>query len=147
MDRFRLITSPLAPPGTAYIVDMAALETFEAPISFTSEPEWSKPFDAVQFTVMTELRVAQGDRPPAALPAPAPRDYHGTHRVSRRVQPYRKGAREPGAALTAMTRGRDFQGGNPQDAVRRVQMLMRAGKAQNGQPRGPRPARPARPAR
>jgi hypothetical protein len=58
VDRFRLITSPLAPPGTAYIVDMAALETFEAPISFTSEPEWSKPFDAAQFTAMAELRAS-----------------------------------------------------------------------------------------
>jgi|tagenome__1003787_1003787.scaffolds.fasta_scaffold8029990_1 hypothetical protein len=63
---------------------------------------------------------------------------------SRLTQPYRKGARNPGPALTAMLRGRDFQGGNPQDLVRNVQTLMRARKAAE---RGPRPARPARPAR
>lgn len=64
--------------------------------------------------------------------------------ASRRQQPYRKGARNPGPALTAMTRGRTFSGFNPQDAQRNVQRLVKAGK---GQQRGARPARPARPAR
>lgn len=64
--------------------------------------------------------------------------------ATRMTQPFRKGARQPSPALEAMTRGRDFQGGNPQDAQRRVQML--TGGA--GRPKRPaRPVRPQRPAR
>jgi hypothetical protein len=48
-------------------------------------------------------------------------------------------------ALQNMTRGRTMGGFNPQDGVRRAQMLMRAGKQTEA--RGPRPARPARPSR
>lgn len=59
-------------------------------------------------------------------------------------QPYAKGARNPGDALTNMRRGATLNGYNPQDAIRRVQVMMRA--TENKQ-RGPRPARPARPAR
>lgn len=60
---------------------------------------------------------------------------------NRMTQPYRKGARNPSPALTAMLRGRDFAGGNPMDAQRRVQTLVAAGK------RPKRPARPVRPQR
>lgn len=47
--------------------------------------------------------------------------------ASRRSQPYRKGAatRAPGGALTAMTRGRDAQGNNPQDVRRRTHKMAR----------------------
>jgi hypothetical protein len=67
--------------------------------------------------------------------------------ADRRAQPYRKGSqgRNPGMALQNMTRGRTMGGFNPQDGVRRAQLLMRAGKQTEA--RGPRPARPARPAR
>jgi hypothetical protein len=64
---------------------------------------------------------------------------------TRRTQPYRQGARNPGAALQAMTRGSDFQGGNPMDSQRAVQRLVQAG--QQVQARKARAARPARPAR
>lgn len=63
---------------------------------------------------------------------------------SRMTQPYRAGARNASPALTAMLRGADFQGSNPQDAQRRVQTLVAAGK----RPKRPaRPVRPQRPAR
>ena len=59
---------------------------------------------------------------------------------TRTTQPYRKGARHPGAALTAMLRGRTMGGWNPKD-TERAQFLVRAGG------RRKRPARPQRPAR
>jgi hypothetical protein len=66
--------------------------------------------------------------------------------ASRMVQPYRKGSRNPSPALTAMLRGRSFSGGNPQDQVRAVQRLIRAGKGKQHRPARPvRPERPARP--
>jgi hypothetical protein len=67
--------------------------------------------------------------------------------ATRKTQPYRSGSqgRNPGMALQNMTRGRTMGGFNPQDAARRVQVLMRASK--QTETRGPRPARPARPAR
>lgn len=67
-------------------------------------------------------------------------------RMTRLVQPYRKGARNPSPALTAMTRGRSFSGNNPQDLTRAVQRMMRAAK-QGGRARPVRPERPARPPR
>lgn len=39
---------------------------------------------------------------------------------TRRTQPYRKGARQPGATLTAMRRGRSLYGTNPMDNHRRI---------------------------
>jgi len=39
---------------------------------------------------------------------------------TRRSQPYRKGARHPGAALTAMLRGKPTFLPNPQDASRKL---------------------------
>jgi hypothetical protein len=59
---------------------------------------------------------------------------------SRRTQPYRAGARHPGGALTAMTRGRTFGGYNPKDLERRVAMLTRKRRDKRGprQPRVPR---------
>jgi hypothetical protein len=63
--------------------------------------------------------------------------------MSRLTQPYRKGARNPGPALTAMTRGRSFGGGNPKDLERSVQRLISAGMGKTSA----RPARPARPPR
>jgi hypothetical protein len=62
-------------------------------------------------------------------------------RATRLTQPYRRGSRSPGLALSNMTRGRSAYGANPQDLTRAVQRLMRAGKA------GKRPARPVRPDR
>jgi hypothetical protein len=63
--------------------------------------------------------------------------------ADRRSQPYRRGAREPGAALDAMLRGRDAYGGNPMDLQRNVQTLLRAGRARakRRQPRPPRQSR------
>lgn len=62
------------------------------------------------------------------------------------AQPYRAGkGREPGAALTAMLKGRTAGGHNPQDIVRRTQVLMRASKKRTGRPA--RPKRPPRPPR
>lgn len=63
--------------------------------------------------------------------------------MSRLTQPYRKGARNPSPALTAMTRGRTFSGHNPMDLQRNAQRLMRAGKHKHARP--VRPKRPARP--
>jgi hypothetical protein len=60
------------------------------------------------------------------------------------AQPYRKGARHPGLALTAMLKGRDFQGRNSQDVVRRAQVLVRAGEKRRRPERPKRPQRPAR---
>lgn len=60
--------------------------------------------------------------------------------MSRRTQPYRKGPRQPGAALNAMLKGRTASGHNPKDLERNVQRLVREGKRK-------RPARPARPER
>jgi hypothetical protein len=58
---------------------------------------------------------------------------------TRLTQPYRKGPRVPGQALTAMLKGRAANGTNPAD-VKRAGYLMAAGRRK-------RPARPARPAR
>jgi hypothetical protein len=65
-------------------------------------------------------------------------------KATRLTQPYRRGTRNPGPALTAMTKGRTYAGTNPQDLTRSVQKLIRAG---GGRGTGPRPARPARPVR
>lgn len=60
---------------------------------------------------------------------------------TRATQPYRRGARMPGAALTAMLRGRSGAGWNPMDAQRDAQSL----KLLTGRPkRPPRPRRPQR---
>jgi len=68
--------------------------------------------------------------------------------VSRRTQPYRKGPRQPGQALTAMLKGRTASGFNPKDIERNVQKLTRAGASQKNRPeRSARPDRPARPTR
>jgi hypothetical protein len=66
--------------------------------------------------------------------------------MSRRAQPYRKGnpLRVPGAALTAMTRGRSASGWNPKDLERNMQMLSKASKRPGRPARPPRPKRPAR---
>jgi hypothetical protein len=62
-------------------------------------------------------------------------------RATRTTQPYRKGlARAPGAALTAMLKGRTTTGYNPADA-KRAAALIAAAK------RHKRPARPQRPKR
>lgn len=58
-------------------------------------------------------------------------------------QPYARGARAPGAALTSMLRGRTAGGYNPQDAMRSLQTLKKAAAAK----RPPRPDRPKRPPR
>jgi hypothetical protein len=65
-------------------------------------------------------------------------------RPTRQTQPYRKGAREPGAALTAMTRGRTASGYHPKDVER--EMLVQAGR-KTRKKRPDRPARPPRPVR
>lgn len=62
---------------------------------------------------------------------------------TRRTQPYRQGARHPGAALTAMLKGRTTGGWNPKD-VERVKMLTRAGGRPKRAARPPRPQRPPR---
>lgn len=62
--------------------------------------------------------------------------------MSRQTQPYRKGARAPSAALTAMLRGTTSAGFNPAD-VKRSAFLIAAGKHRRARPAG-RPARPAR---
>lgn len=59
------------------------------------------------------------------------------------AQPYRRGARQPGAALTAMLKGTGARGLNPIDA-KRAGYLIAAGKRRK---RPTRPARPARPPR
>lgn len=51
--------------------------------------------------------------------------------ATRRTQPYRRGQRQPGAALTAMKRGTSASGGNPSA----LQALM---LAQARKPRGSR---------
>lgn len=61
------------------------------------------------------------------------------------AQPYRRGARTPSLALSAMLKGRDSQNGNPQDVARAAQRLVRAGKTRSKRPA--RPTRPQRPAR
>lgn len=59
---------------------------------------------------------------------------------TRQTQPYRKGARVPGPALTAMLRGRTTGGWNPIDSQRAMFLT--------GERRRPkRPQRPARPKR
>jgi hypothetical protein len=67
---------------------------------------------------------------------------------TRLTQPYRLGSinRHPGAALTAMTKGRTLSGFNPQD-IRRAAFLMGAGKQASRMKRPPRTPRPVRPAR
>jgi hypothetical protein len=57
-------------------------------------------------------------------------------KATRRTQPYRKGARQPGAALMAMLRGRSLTGYNPADITRMASSRARA-----------RPERRARPPR
>lgn len=64
----------------------------------------------------------------------------GVQHSTRITQPYRKGARQPGPALTAMMRGRTSGGYNPMDAARNVQKLTAAGKRRPTRP--PRPPRP-----
>jgi hypothetical protein len=59
---------------------------------------------------------------------------------TRSTQPYRSGPRQPGAALTAMLKGRTAGGQNPADTTRAA-ALIAAGK------RTKRPARPVRPQR
>jgi hypothetical protein len=61
---------------------------------------------------------------------------------TRQTQPYRRGARAPSAALTAMLRGRTASGFNPAD-IKRAGFLIAAGRKTRPQ----RPARPSRPAR
>jgi hypothetical protein len=62
---------------------------------------------------------------------------------TRATQPYRRGARVPGPALTAMLKGRTAASYNPQDAVRDWQSM----RALTGRKRPVRPERPKRPAR
>jgi hypothetical protein len=62
----------------------------------------------------------------------------------RQTQPYRRGPRMPGQALTNMLRGRSATGFNPAD-ITRAAFLVKAGKGKRKRPaRPPRPARPAR---
>lgn len=63
----------------------------------------------------------------------------------RQVQPLRRGARAPSAALLNATRGTMLSGHHPADFQRHVQLLMRAGS--NRPKRPPRPPRPQRPSR
>lgn len=65
--------------------------------------------------------------------------------ASRTTQPYRKGPRVPGQALSNMLRGRTTGGFNPQDIYRASARIKRA--AGSGRQRPPRPQRPARPPR
>jgi hypothetical protein len=67
--------------------------------------------------------------------------------MGREAQPYRKGPREPGPALTAMLKGRTSSGFNPKDIERNVQRLVRAGQARKRPERPSRPERPPRPSR
>jgi hypothetical protein len=63
---------------------------------------------------------------------------------TRQTQPHRRGARQPGLALDAMTKGRTSGGINPMDlsrAAQRMQKMLKPG----GRPH--RPARPERPGR
>lgn len=46
--------------------------------------------------------------------------------MSRRAQPYRRGAREPGPALAAMLRGRGANDLNPADAARTAARMEQA---------------------
>jgi hypothetical protein len=65
-------------------------------------------------------------------------------RSSRQTQPYRRGnARAPGAALTAMLKGRTTTGYNPADAQRAAALIAAAKRHK----RPTRPQRPKRPAR
>jgi hypothetical protein len=63
---------------------------------------------------------------------------------TRATQPYRKGARTPGPALTAMLKGRAANGTNSAD-VKRAGYLVAAGKRHKRPDRPQRPARPPRP--
>jgi len=63
---------------------------------------------------------------------------------SRLAQPYRKGARQPGMALTAMLRGRAANGANPADTTRAAQMIASAYQRRGRAPRGPRGPRTPR---
>lgn len=70
--------------------------------------------------------------------------------ATRMTQPYRRGSsgRNPGAALTAMLKGRTAGGYNPQDQVRaNAKLLTRGAKAKRRPDRPDRPPRPDRPAR
>jgi hypothetical protein len=62
---------------------------------------------------------------------------------TRQTQPYRQGARHPGAALQNMLRGRTTGGWNPKD-LERLKMLQNAGKRAQRPSRAPRPQRPPR---
>lgn len=59
---------------------------------------------------------------------------------TRATQPYRRGARAPGAALTAMLKGRTAAGWNPIDTQRA--MILSGKRRRPGRPQ--RPKRPAR---
>jgi hypothetical protein len=67
--------------------------------------------------------------------------------ADRRSQPYRRGPRVPGPALTAMMKGRTASGFNPKDLERNVQKLVSAGKSRKRPERPTRPERPQRPPR
>lgn len=69
---------------------------------------------------------------------------------TRQTQPYRQGAREPGAALTAMTKGTTLYGANPADTTRTASKMGRKKwpqRAVNRPQRLPRPQRTPRPPR
>jgi hypothetical protein len=70
------------------------------------------------------------------------REGRSAVKPTRLTQPYRKGARVPGQALTAMLKGRAANGTNPAD-VKRAGYLMAAGRRK----RATRPPRPPRPVR
>lgn len=52
--------------------------------------------------------------------------------MSRRTQPYRRGPRQQGGALSAMLAGRDAYGQNPADLTRMFQKAMRRRRASGG---------------
>lgn len=67
---------------------------------------------------------------------------------TRKTQPYRKGARQPGAALDAMRRGATAGGLNPMDVQRLAHLIAAGRRRKAGRPerpdRGPRPPRAPR---
>lgn len=67
--------------------------------------------------------------------------------ATRKTQPYRKGARVPGAALSAMLKGRTAGGYNPQDSQRQAVKLLTRSRKKKTVDRPDRPPRPDRPAR
>lgn len=66
---------------------------------------------------------------------------------TRATQPYRKGPRTPGLALTAMLRGRTVGGMNPADTKRAAAAMPKWWDNARRAPRKPRPQRPVRPPR